>query len=142
MTRPTRGQSSYTIVHAARDLRHSMTYAEEKLWNALRGRRLTGLKFRRQHPLDRFVLDFYCVEHRLVVEVDGEVHGTPDQVARDEERTAWLSERDIRVLRVRNEEVLNNLEGVLRRIAEEASSPDPLLLKQKTIQEKGEYDKS
>jgi very-short-patch-repair endonuclease len=111
------------IVHAARDLRRGLTLAEEKLWDALRGRRLNGLKFRRQHPLDRFILDFYCVEHQLVIEVDGEVHGTPDQVVRDEERTAWLTERGIRVLRVKNEEVLNNLEGVLRQIAGEASSP-------------------
>ena len=125
MSRPTRGQSSYTIVHAARDLRRGMTPAEEKLWEALRGRRLAGLKFRRQHPLDRFILDFYCVDLRLVVEVDGGIHATPDQAARDEERTMWLNALGIRVLRVTNEEVENDLAGVLRRIIEETSSPGP-----------------
>jgi len=111
MPRPTRGESSYTIVHAARDLRRGMTPAEEVLWKALRGRRLHGLKFRRQHPLNRFILDFYCVERQLVVEVDGGVHAAPDQAARDEERTLWLSTQGIRVLRVTNEEVENDLAG-------------------------------
>jgi very-short-patch-repair endonuclease len=125
MPRPTRGQSSYTIVHAARDLRRGMTPAEERLWNALRGRRLNGLKFRRQHPLDRFVLDFYCVERRLAVEVDGVGHTTPDQAARDEERTMWLNAQGVRVLRVTNDEVEHDFNGVVRRIAEETSSPLP-----------------
>ncbi len=102
-----------------------MTHAEEKLWNVLRGRRLNGLKFRRQHPVDQFVLDFYCVEHHLAVEVDGEVHTTLDQAARDEERTMWLHAKGIRVLRVTNDEVENDLDGVLRRIVEEASSSQP-----------------
>lgn len=125
MSRPTRGQSSYTIVHAARDLRRGMTPAEEKLWQALRGRRLNGLKFRRQHPLDRFIIDFYCVERHLAVEVDGGIHAAVGQVARDDERTVWLNAHGIRVLRVTNEEVENDLDGVLRRIVEEASSPQP-----------------
>jgi very-short-patch-repair endonuclease len=116
-----------------------MTPAEEVLWNALRGRRLHGLKFRRQHPLSRFILDFYCVERRLVVEVDGGVHATPDQVARDEERTLWLNAQGICVLRVKNEEVENDLDGVLRRIVEEASSPRPPSPASKsTMQKKGE----
>jgi very-short-patch-repair endonuclease len=123
MVRPTRGQTSHTIVHAARDLRRGMTPAEDILWDALRGRRLNSLKFRRQHPLDRFILDFYCIERRLVVEVDGAVHKSPDQSARDEERTVWLNAQGIRVLRVTNAEVDNDLTGVLRRIVEEASSP-------------------
>ncbi len=125
MSRPTRGQSSYTIVHTARDLRRGMTPSEDMLWNALRGRRLNGLKFRRQHPLDRFIIDFYCVERRLAVEVDGGIHATAGQAARDDERTVWLNARGIRVLRVTNNEVENDLDGVLRRIAEEASSPQP-----------------
>lgn len=83
MSRPTRGQSSYTIVHAARELRRDMTSAEKKLWEALRKRRLNGLKFRRQHPVAQFILDFYCVERQLAVEVDGGVHATLEQAARD-----------------------------------------------------------
>ncbi len=148
MSRPTRDQSSYTIVHAARDLRRGMTPSEDMLWNALRGRRLNGLKFRRQHPLDRFIIDFYCVERRLAVEVDGGIHATAGQAACDDERTVWLNVRGIRVLRVTNDEVENDLDGVLRRIAEEALSPNPLLAKHplglpnrnSTIQEKGECD--
>jgi very-short-patch-repair endonuclease len=125
MPRPSRGQTSYTIVHAARDLRRSLTPAEDNLWAALRGRRLNGLKFRRQHPLSRFILDFYCVERRLVVEVNGGVHATADQIARDEERTHWLNAQGIRVLRVKNEDVENDLDEVLRRIVQEASSSQP-----------------
>ncbi len=127
MTRPARGESSYMIVHAARDLRRGMTPSEDMLWNALRGRRLNGLKFRRQHPLDRFIIDFYCVERHLAVELDGGIHATAGQVARDGERTVWLNARGIRVLRVTNDEVENDLDGVLRRIMEKASSPQPPL---------------
>jgi very-short-patch-repair endonuclease len=101
-----------------------MTVAEERLWDALHGRRLNGLKFRRQHPVDQFILDFYCVEQRLAVEVDGGIHATLDQSAHDEERTAWLNAQGIRVLRVTNNEVENDLAGVLGRIVQ-ASSPRP-----------------
>lgn len=130
MPHTTRGRASHTIVHAARELRRTMTPAELRLWEALRGHRLAGLKFRRQHPLDRFILDFFCVEKQLAVELDGAVHAQPDRTSHDEERTEWLNSRGIRVLRFKNEEIEDDLDGVLRKIVE-ASSPNPLLLNQK-----------
>jgi very-short-patch-repair endonuclease len=97
-----------------------MTPAEERLWNSLRDRRLRGLKFRAQHALDRFVLDFYCASARLVVEVDGAVHD--QQVERDNARTAALEAHGLRVVRFRNEEIMTNLQGVLLRIIEAAQT--------------------
>ena len=83
----------------AREMRHELTPAESQLWNALRGRKLGGLKFRRQHPVGRFILDFFCAEYRLVVEVDGEIHAT--QIEHDTERTRLLGEFGYRVIRFR-----------------------------------------
>lgn len=123
MPRKTRGKTSPTIVRAARQLRQEPTSAEVKLWAALRGRRLAGLKFRRQHPYERFVLDFFCVEHQLVVELDGGVHAEPTQAARDAERTEFLQSRGIRVLRFKNETVENEIEAVLKQIEEAVLIP-------------------
>jgi very-short-patch-repair endonuclease len=92
-----------------------MTPAEERLWYGLRGWKVG--KFRRQHPLGRFVLDFYCAAGKLCVEVDGDVHDA--QAERDAERTAVLNAAGIHVLRFRNEEVLGDTPRVLRRIEAE-----------------------
>ncbi len=126
MSRPIRGESSAQIVLAARNLRHVPTPAEEILWQALRGRRLAGLKFRRQHPFGPFVLDMFCVEQQLVIEVDGGVHLSPEQADYDAARTEYLADRGLRVLRFTNEEVLRGLAEVLSRILREASPPGPL----------------
>ena len=124
----TRGKTTSKIVEAARHLRQELTPAEAILWAALRGRSVAGLKFRRQHPYDRFVLDFFCVEHQLEVEVDGGIHTNPQQAAHDAERTKFLEERGMRVLRFSNREVERNLADVLHRIvlAAQASPPSPL----------------
>jgi very-short-patch-repair endonuclease len=112
---------------AARRLRRSMTPAEIRLWNGLRGRRLG--KFRRQHPLGQFILDFYCPAARLCVEVDGGVHDHSDQQERDRARTEALAALGIRVVRVRNEEILCDARAVLRRIEQAlAAAPSPLPL--------------
>ncbi len=113
-----RGKASAKIVHAARELRRRQTPAERKLWAALRNRRLAGLKFRRQHPFERFILDAFCVEHQLEVEVDGEIHDNPEQAEYDAARRAYLQARNIRVLRFSNEEIEHNFEDVLRKIVE------------------------
>ena len=99
-----------------------MTPAETKLWDRLQNKELHGLKFRRQHPLDRFILDFYCHAHSLVVEVDGGVH--INQRDYDEARTEWLEQRGYRVIRFANEDVMNDVEGVLRRIGEACGVED------------------
>ncbi|MFN8677566.1 MAG: endonuclease domain-containing protein [Thermomicrobiales bacterium] len=96
---------------AARMLRERETPAERILWDALRGRRLAGLKFRRQHPIGPFVADFCCPDRRLIVELDGEIHAT--QHDRDAEREALLNAAGYRVVRFTNHELLADLPRVL-----------------------------
>ncbi len=98
-------------VDRARTLRRKLTLPEVFLWGALRGGRL-GVRFRRQHPIGPYILDFYCDEARLAVEVDGDGHLHPDQAAHDARRTEWLNLRGITVYRVAARDVLSNLEGV------------------------------
>ena len=93
-----------------------MTPAETALWEGLQNKQLHGLKFRRQHPLHHFILDFYCHAHQLVVEVDGGIH--QQQRDYDEARTEWLTQRGFKVIRFSNEAVLNHIEAVLEQIAQ------------------------
>ena len=95
----------------ARQLRKAMSIPEKRLWFALRNRRLAGLKFRRQYTIDRFVVDFACVEQQLIVEVDGDSHA--DRGAYDQQREADLRALGWNIVRASNDEVLRNLEGVL-----------------------------
>jgi adenine-specific DNA-methyltransferase len=90
--------------------------AEELLWQRLRNRQLNA-KFRRQRPIGPFIVDFYCAEARLVVEIDGDVHLEASRADRDQARTEWLEELGYRVLRFGNDEVMQNLEAVLEKIA-------------------------
>jgi very-short-patch-repair endonuclease len=101
----------------ARRLRRDMSLPEIVLWRALRGKQLS-LRFRKQHPIGPYVLDFYCPEARLAVEVDGFGHDLPEQAARDARRDRWLVEQRIKLLRFAATDVLNDraLEGVLARI--------------------------
>lgn len=98
----------------ARRLRSAQTDVERELWFELRNRRLNGFKFRRQAPIGRYIVDFACVEHRLVVELDGGQHATCDESP----RTQFLEKSGWHVLRFWNSEVIENLPGVLERIAE------------------------
>jgi very-short-patch-repair endonuclease len=107
----------------ARRLRENQTDVENKLWSQLRGRQLNGVKFRRQHPIGPFVVDFCCVERGLVVELDGGQHA--EQGAADERRTKILERFGYRVLRFWDNELLNNLNGVLERISEVLEDPHP-----------------
>jgi very-short-patch-repair endonuclease len=84
-----------------------MTLPEVILWQALRGGRLAALRFRRQHPMGSYILDFYCPTARIAVELDGMGHGYPDQVRHDAERDRWLNAQDVRVLRFPASDVLN-----------------------------------
>jgi very-short-patch-repair endonuclease len=110
----------------ARALRRAMTLPEVVLWQALRGARLDGLGFRRQHPMGPYVLDFYCPSVRLAVEIEGVAH-LPEQAEHDARRRAWLAARGVRVLRFLAADVLKDerLEGVLETIAAEAAVPAP-----------------
>ena len=102
-------------IERARELRRAMTPAEEALWRALRGKAL-GPRLRPQHVIRGWIVDFYCFAARLVIEVDGDVHDL--QRAEDERRTEALQLEGLKVLRVRNEEVLTDMAGVVARIAE------------------------
>ncbi|MDH2915761.1 MAG: ATP-dependent RNA helicase HrpA, partial [Gallionella sp.] len=100
----------------ARELRKNTTDTEQLLWNLLRDRQILDFKFRRQHPLGAYILDFYCHEAKLAVELDGGQHGEDAQLKHDEKRSAWLKEQGITVLRFWNNEALANTEGVLQTI--------------------------
>ena len=99
-----------------RDLRQSLTKTEKILWEYLRNRKLDGLKFRRQHPIDKFIADFYCHEKKLVVELDGTVHEEKVNEDYDKARTYELTGLGIKVIRFRNHEVENDIEMVLKQI--------------------------
>jgi very-short-patch-repair endonuclease len=102
------------LFERARALRKSETEAEAVLWEAIRSRKLNGVKFRRQHPFFKYILDFYCHEHQLAIEVDGGIHLKAEIMLNDQERESDLKELGLRVLRFTNEQVLNDLDFVLR----------------------------
>ena len=105
------------ILQRSREFRHPLTPPEAKVWHAVRDRQL-GFKIRRQHPIGRFIADFYWAEERLVIEIDGDTHAAPDQAEYDSTRTAWLEERGYRVLRFQARDVDNDLDAVLQAIRE------------------------
>ncbi len=107
------------FIQRARHLRHRQTTAEALLWRALRNRILAHWKFRRQHPIDRFVVDFVCLEGKLVVELDGATHSTDQQLRQDTERTYIIEKCGYHVIRFTNAEVYENLNGVLETILAE-----------------------
>jgi len=108
--------ASKQLINRAKELRKQQTDAEKVLWNALRSHQFSGFKFRRQHPVKWFIADFYCHEVKLIIEVDGGIHATPDQSAYDVGRTAEIEEMGISLIRFTNEEILTNLEFVLKQI--------------------------
>ncbi|GGG38337.1 endonuclease domain-containing protein [Hymenobacter glacieicola] len=95
------------------EMRRHSTEAEDKLWQALRNRQLAGIKFRRQHSIDRYIVDFVCLKHKLIIEVDGEIHNQPDQQDYDAGRSALLQELGYRILRFSNDQVLHELDQVV-----------------------------
>lgn len=101
----------------AKPLRRSLTRAETILWARLKGQKLCGQKFRRQHPIDDFIADFACIPARLVIELDGSAHGSADAVERDANRTRRLMELGWHVLRFSNDDLLNRTDEVLEAIA-------------------------
>ena len=110
----------------ARNLRRTMSVPERNLWRALSNRHAGGFRFRRQHPMGPYIVDFICLERRLVIEVDGSQHGFDAQILRDQRRTEWLEREGYRVVRYWSNEVMNNTEGVVETIISEAQrSPPP-----------------
>jgi very-short-patch-repair endonuclease len=115
-----RAQSQYNRTRAKtarpRSLRQTSTEAESRLWSKLRDGRLDGLSFRRQHPAGPYILDFYCPQLRLSIELDGSQHAEQLQESRDQRRTAWLRRCGVTELRVWNNDITRNLDGVLEKI--------------------------
>lgn len=107
----------------AKNLRSSQTEAEQRLWYHLRAHRFMGLKFKRQKPMGSYIVDFVCVEHRLIIELDGGQHA--DDVTYDQRRDAWLRGQGYTVLRFWNNDVMQQLDGVLEQIRL-TLSPAPL----------------
>ena len=105
-----------------RELRQAQTEAEQRLWRLLRHRRFQGFKFRRQHPITPYILDFYCHEARLGIEVDGGQHNDPETRRQDAGRTVFLASKGITVLRFWNHEVLQHGQAVLEQL-DEALTP-------------------
>ncbi|MGN7159853.1 endonuclease domain-containing protein [Sphingomonas sp. SAFR-052] len=109
------------LTERAKAARKAPTPAEQKLWFALRAERFGGVKFRRQKVIGPFIADFASNVPRLVIEVDGHLHG--DTAAYDAERTAYLTQAGYRVVRFTNADVMHNLEGVLRQLEDVVNNP-------------------
>lgn len=119
--RPRRGHAAAHNLPAKqaqrRELRSNLTAAEASLWQQLKGSQLAGRKFRRQHSIGSYVVDFYCPTEQLVVELDGQGHFSPAGEAHDASRTQYLEQLGLRVLRFENRQWWNDAAGVLRTIA-------------------------
>jgi very-short-patch-repair endonuclease len=102
----------------AKNLRKNPTSAESILWMKLKNRQVAGAKFRRQHPLRFYIADFYCHEHRLVIEIDGDIHFEEHQKEHDVNRSAELEKYGIHVLRFTNDQVLNSIDEVINSISD------------------------
>ncbi|MBL4560799.1 MAG: endonuclease domain-containing protein [Labilibaculum sp.] len=108
--------ASPEIHRRAKELRKNMTESEILLWAEIRNRKINGLKFRRQHPIDIFIADFYCHEIKLVIELDGNIHDSEENKEYDEGRTAELRYLGVKVMRFTNEEVMTSIHNVLTKI--------------------------
>ena len=100
----------------ARRMRREPTDAERKMWFLLRRERLAGFKFRRQHPIGPYILDFYCPELKLAIEIDGIAHDMGDRPERDEKRAAWLTDQGLRIIRIPAADVLKDATAVAESI--------------------------
>lgn len=129
ITSPLRGEDGVRTLkrttgggEAARNLRKNQTHAEQKLWQAIRLRQLDNFKFRRQHRIGRYIVDFICLEAGLIIEVDGGQH---NQSSSDKIRDSFLQQQGYAVLRFWNNEVLNNIGGVIEVILAALHHPHP-----------------
>jgi very-short-patch-repair endonuclease len=119
------GASSSTL-SVAGILRRNMTLPELILWKKLKDKKIFNVKFRRQHPIDIFIVDFYCHEYRLAIEVDGEIHSNDESIDYDQGRTAELEKHGIKVIRFSNDEVIHNIDQVIPKILKVITDLAPL----------------
>ena len=106
------------ILYRASQLRRNMTYAEKCLWEKLRAKKVLGLTFRRQHPVNMFIADFYCHRLKLVIEIDGSIHEIENYRIRDFGREDEFEKFGLATIRFTNEEVINDIDAVLKKITE------------------------
>lgn len=116
-----RDKTPQVILGHAREMRKNPTEAEQLLWKELRGRKLDNLKFRRQQPMQGYILDFYCEAVRPGVEVDGEIHVKEEQTKYDQQRSEYLEEYGIKIIRFTNDKIINCMKEVLNTIKETAN---------------------
>lgn len=116
------GRGFMSLLDNAKELRRTQTDAEKNLWYHLRAHRFMGRKFKRQKPMGRYVVDFVCLEEKLIIELDGGQHS--ESIEYDQVRDSWLRSEGYTVLRFWNNEMMNEMEGVLERIRL-ALSPSP-----------------
>lgn len=110
------------LVGTAKSLRRRLTDVEKKLWYQLRDRRFQGIKFRRQYPIGRYFVDFICVEKKLIIELDGSQHAdNPKDIVRDN----WLKNEGYVIIRFWNNEIIQNLDGVLQVVQTHIQNPHP-----------------
>ena len=102
----------------AREMRHNSTPAEDVLWQRIRNRRVVGTKFRRQHAIGYFIVDFVCLKRQFVVEVDGDVHNLPEHQVYDRQRQTWLENAGFRVVRFTNAQVMQETDVVIEAIGD------------------------
>ena len=121
-----------------------MTPAEQLLWTKLRSKQCHSFKFRRQHAIGPFIVDFFCPEQLLVVEIDGDIHAEKTKITKDRQRERHLRSLGLQVVRYTNDDVLNNLSGVLEHLLEvliaASTSPAPLLTKEGKRQQRSAND--
>ncbi len=123
---PNTGAKQQNLTHLAKDLRKRSTDIEWLIWSHLRAGRCEGMKFRRQHPIGQYIVDFVCLEKRLIIELDGGHHALPAEALKDRQRDAWLQKEGYTVLHFWDNEVLMNMNGVLEVIRKGLiNSPSP-----------------
>ena len=108
-------------LNVKRRLRREMTPAEMRLWTRLRLKQFYGLKFRRQHGIGPYIVDFYCPAKSLVIEIDGDIHTSKNQICKDRLREEFLKSLNLTAVRYSNDDILKNLEGVLEDLAQRLS---------------------
>jgi very-short-patch-repair endonuclease len=111
-----------TNFEMSRQLRERMTTAEILMWNKLKNNQFSGYKFRRQHPIHKFIVDFYCHELKLILEIDGKYHDSEEQKSEDFKRSELLQFQGLKEIRFTNEEIINDIDLVLKKLEQEINS--------------------
>jgi very-short-patch-repair endonuclease len=115
-----------TLLKFARERRKNPTHTEKMLWQMLRARKRDGIKFRREAPVEGYIADFYCAEHKLIIEIDGDIHELPDKKANDAKRQEKLEAAGYTVLRFSSDEVYAFMDQVIEKILDACSKlPSP-----------------